>query len=195
MSDAGVADGRGRRMPDATLVGRCREGDQEAWRELVGLYERLVYSVPRSYGLSSEDAADITQATFVSLLGGLTSLRDEDAVVPWLGTVARRHTWRLIERHRRERENREHQGLGTFDGTPEVPDTEDPYEDWVQRAWLAQGLAALDPACRALLTAMYLDPGDQSYQAVGARLGMAVGTIGPARGRCLRRLRMAMGDP
>jgi len=78
--------------------------------------------------------------------------------VPWLGTVARRHTWRMIERQRRERETlrREHPRLGASDGTPEVPDPEDPYEDWVRRAWLAQGLAALDPACRALLTALYL---------------------------------------
>jgi RNA polymerase sigma factor (sigma-70 family) len=184
------------RAADHTLVGRCRQDDQNAWRELVGLYERLVYSVPRSYGFGAEDAADITQATFASLLAGLDSLRDDEALVPWLGTVARRHTWRLIERQRREREtlHREHPLLDASNG-PELQDTEDPYEDWVQRAWLSQGLAALDPGCHALLTALYLDAGDNSYRAVSARLGIAVGTIGPARGRSQQRLRAALGDP
>ena len=77
----GRSRGRARGAPDPTLLERCRGGDQDAWREFVGLYERLVYSVPRSYGLGTEDAADITQATFASFLAGLRSLRDEDVIV------------------------------------------------------------------------------------------------------------------
>jgi DNA-directed RNA polymerase specialized sigma24 family protein len=44
------------------------------------------------------------------------------------------------------------------------------------------------------LAALYLDDTDPSYRAVAARLGKAIGTIGPARARCLRRLRSAMED-
>lgn len=178
------------------LLARCRQGDQAAWSELVDLYERLVYSIPRSYGFDSDDAADITQATFMSLVAGLHSLRQDEAIVPWLGTVARRQTFRLIELRRRERQAlpRE-QELDDPEGrAQDVPDTEDPYGDWVQRAWLAQGLAALDPACRQLLTALYLDAGERSYSAVAARIGKAVGTIGPARSRCLHRLRSLMEE-
>jgi len=75
-----------------------------------------------------------------------------------------------------------------------VPDPVDAYEEWTQRAWLHQGLAGLDAGCRQLLYALYLDSADPSYQAVAARLGKAVGTIGPARARCLNRLRSAMED-
>lgn len=183
--------------PDAGLLSRCRAGDPRAWHELVTAYERLVYSVPRSYGLDREDAEDVTQTTFAQLLSGLGSLRDDRSLVPWLGTVARRQTWRVIDRRRREREvfaPAQPDRDGTHPAAGAAPDPVDAYDEWMQRAWLHQGLARLDPACRQLLQALYLDDADPSYQAVAARLGKAVGTIGPARARCLHRLRSAMGD-
>lgn len=186
-----------RELSHADLVQRCRAGDDvQAWGELVTAYERLVYSVPRSYGLDREDAEDVTQATFALLFTGLASLRDDDALVPWLGTVARRQTWRVIDRRRREREifapeRRDHNDTEL---AAAIPDAVDAYDEWTQRVWLHQGLAKLDPFCQVLLHALYLDDADQSYQAVAARLGRAVGTIGPARSRCLQRLRSAMDD-
>src|SRR4028119_2373691 len=82
-------------------------GQARAWDRLVAKYERLVFSIPRSYGLSREDAADVSQATFIALVGGLNSLTEESNVKAWLATVARRHTWRLMERGRREGTERE----------------------------------------------------------------------------------------
>ncbi|MBA3311293.1 MAG: sigma-70 family RNA polymerase sigma factor [Nocardioidaceae bacterium] len=191
-----MATAGSRVTPDTDLVPRCRAGDSQAWHELVTAYERLVYSVPRSYGLDREDAEDVTQATFAALLSGLRSLRDDQALLPWLGTVARRQTWRVIDRRRREREvlAREHPDRAGTDPAAGVSDPVDAYEEWTQRAWLHQGLTRLDPDCRRLLRALYLDDADPSYQAIAARLGKAVGTIGPARARCLHRLRSAMED-
>jgi DNA-directed RNA polymerase specialized sigma24 family protein len=102
----------------------------------------------------------------------------------------------VIDRRRRERdvlalEQRDHDGTDPAVG---VADPVDAYDEWIQRAWLHEGLARLDPACRRLLQALYLDAADPSYQAVAARLGKAVGTIGPARSRCLQRLRAAMEE-
>jgi RNA polymerase sigma-70 factor (ECF subfamily) len=110
--------------PAADLVPRCRAGDSQAWHELVTAYERLVYSVPRSYGLDREDAEDVTQATFALLLSGLRSLRDDQSLVPWLGTVARRQTWRVIDRRRRDREalapeQRDGDGTGPASDVPD----------------------------------------------------------------------------
>ncbi|MDQ3627538.1 MAG: sigma-70 family RNA polymerase sigma factor [Actinomycetota bacterium] len=183
-------------MSETDLLPRCRAGDPDAWRALVSAYERLVYSVPRSYGLGREDAEDATQATFALLLTGLATLRDDDALVPWLGTVARRQTWRVIDRRRRDQEMLARTPLdhGDDDLADLVPDPVDAYEEWTQRSWLHAGLAKLDPSCRRLLVALYLDSDDSSYRAVATRFGKAVGTIGPARSRCLQRLRAAMED-
>ena len=65
-------------------------------------YERIVFSVPRKYGLSTEDAADITQLTFTILVQSMDKLPEDSNLGGWLTTVARRHTWRLLERNRRQ---------------------------------------------------------------------------------------------
>jgi DNA-directed RNA polymerase specialized sigma24 family protein len=59
------------------LVLACKEGQARAWDRPVAKYERLVFSIPRSYGLSREDAADVSQTTFIALIGGLDSLTEE----------------------------------------------------------------------------------------------------------------------
>ena len=58
-------------LSDATLLARCRTGDGAAWHVLVERYERPVFSVARSGGLDVEDAADVTQTTFVALLDSI----------------------------------------------------------------------------------------------------------------------------
>jgi DNA-directed RNA polymerase specialized sigma24 family protein len=49
-------------------------------------------------------------------------------------------------------------------------------------------LGTLPPHQRTLLLVLHSGPA-RSYEAVGAALGMPVGSIGPTRGRALERLR------
>src|ERR687884_1727394 len=96
-STRGVAD------LDRDLILRCRQGSAGAWQQLLNKYERLVYSIPLRYGLSRDDAADIAQITFTILIESMDNLSEDSRLGPWLVTVARRHTWRLLQRNRRER--------------------------------------------------------------------------------------------
>ena len=74
----------------------------EAWDLLVKRYERLVFSVARRNGLNPEDAADVTQGTFVTLIDSLDRLRDEERLASWLMTVTRRQSWRVRNLSRRQ---------------------------------------------------------------------------------------------
>jgi RNA polymerase sigma factor (sigma-70 family) len=180
----------GVRGTDRDLILACKAGRARAWDRLVAKYERLVFSIPRSYGLSREDAADVSQATFIALVGGLDSLTEESNVKAWLATVARRHTWRLMEKGRRE-------GTGREDDLADIPwllGYEKPSERWETIDWLDAGLSQLGESCRKLLTALYLDASEPTYAEVSRRLGMPVGSIGPTRARCLQRLRAILGD-
>src|SRR5215213_4931652 len=87
---------------DRDLIRRCRQGSAGAWQQVLNKYERLVYSIPLRYGLSRDDAADIAQITFTILIESLDGLAEDSRLAPWLVTVARRHSWRLLERNRRE---------------------------------------------------------------------------------------------
>jgi len=165
---------------DEELLAACRRGDVSAWSLVLARYERLVFSVALRYGLSRDDAADIAQATFTALLQGLDDLREQDRLASWLATVARRQTWRLLERTRRER-------LETLNG--DGPEADDEIAGWERAEWLHRGLDGLGEPCRELLATLYLDPAQPSYADVAARLRRPVGSIGPTRARCLARLR------
>lgn len=165
-------------------------------------YERLVFSIPLNYGLSREDAADVSQLTFTIFMQSMDSLRDDSRLGAWLATVARRHSWRLMEKNRREGTSGKEDlassdfaGSGLddnsgaeilFGGGDESP------ERWETVQWLDQGLAEIGAKCRELLSLLYFDEESPSYIDAAERLDMPIGSIGPTRARCLKRLKEAL---
>jgi RNA polymerase sigma factor (sigma-70 family) len=180
----------GVRGSDRELIRGCKRGERRAWERVMDEYQRLVFSIPRSYGLSREDAADVSQLTFTILIQSLDSLTEESNLKAWLATVARRHTWRVMEKGRRERPGRE----DDLADTPWLLGDEKPSERWELIDWLDQGLAKISEPCRRLLKALYLDEDEPSYADISERLDMPIGSIGPTRARCLQRLRASLGD-
>lgn len=155
-------------------------------------YERLVFSIPLNYGLGRDDAADIAQITFSILLQSLDSLDDDSRLGAWLATVARRHTWRMMEKTRREGTGRERDVAES--ATLLGRSGDDSVERWELIETLHQSLSLLTEQCRELLLALYFDPEQPSYAEVSERLGVPVGSIGPTRARCLKSLRQALTD-
>ena len=170
-------------VPDSDLLHRCQDGDAHAWEMLVARYERLIFSVALRTGLTREDAADVTQTTFVALLESITRLRDDERVSYWLMTVARRQAWRV--RRRRDRES---------PWCDDAAERVDPIGDWERITDVYTALRRLGQPCRDLLHALYFDPAAPSYAAIAERLGRAVGGLGPMRARCLRRMRTLLGE-
>jgi RNA polymerase sigma factor (sigma-70 family) len=168
---------------DAELLARCRAGGAAAWDTLVGRYERLVFTVALRNGVSREDAADITQSTFVALLDALDRIRDDERLPSWLMTVARRNAWRVRGASRRE---------VSLDGVEDV--AQEPTVDWETYLALHEALGQLGGNCRELLVALYFDPAEPSYAQLAQRFGRSIGGIGPMRGRCLDRLRSILGE-
>lgn len=173
-------------MPDdsRTLIDRCLEGDSAAWRHFVERYTRLVWSVIRRHRLSEVDAEDVHQAVFTIAVTHLDRLRDAEQAAAWLATTTRRECWRLTRRRT---------GVQLGDAAASEVAAADPLpeEDRVsieERQIVREGLEELGGRCRELLEALFSAPGEPSYPQISARLGMPVGSIGPTRARCLRRL-------
>jgi RNA polymerase sigma factor (sigma-70 family) len=55
-------------------------------------------------------------------------------------------------------------------------------------ALVDRALSELDPVCREILRLRYFEEPPASYQSIAKRLGLAQGSIGPWRARCLKRL-------
>jgi hypothetical protein len=64
---------------DERLIALCREGDPQAWADLIDKYENLIYSIPVKLGMY-EEAADIFQSVCLDLLSGLSKLREPRAL-------------------------------------------------------------------------------------------------------------------
>lgn len=180
---------------DRDLILRCRQGSAGAWYRVLNKYERLVYSIPLRYGLSRDDAADIAQITFTILIQNMDSLSEDSRLGPWLVTVARRHTWRLMERNRRESANERLEGTDVAASAVLLGRSDaDSIEHWELSEWLDEGLSKISGPCRELLLALYFQPERSSYAEVAADLDMPVGSIGPRRARCLKSLRQVLGE-
>lgn len=169
--------------PDADLLREVRAGDEYAWSRLVGRYERLVFSVALRNGVGPEDAADITQQTFIELLESIDRVRDDERLASWLMTVARRLAWKTARREARQ-----------WRVIEPVEPVQDLIEVWERATVLRAALLRLGHGCRQLLEALYFGEGRGSYSEVAALLGRPVGGIGPARARCLQRLRTILGE-
>ncbi len=166
---------------DKELVAVCLEGNQQAWNELVARYQRLVYSIPRRYGLSTSDADDVFQNVFTIVLKRLGSLQNRESLAAWLITITARETSHLAARRRPTQELDERME----DGADLPPDQ---VQQWERQHIVWQALEQLGNPCRELLTALFLDPAPASYVQIAHKLKIPVGSIGPTRARCFKKL-------
>jgi RNA polymerase sigma factor (sigma-70 family) len=171
---------------DRELVGAARKGDQSAWDGLVHRHGGRVWAVARAHRLSSADAEDVFQVTFLRLVTHLDTIRQPERVGAWLATTARHECLRVLRRA----------GRAVPAGGDDALDTADVLAPSLDAALLAAErdealLAAverLSDNCRRLLRVLMADP-EPTYEEVSLALGMPVGSIGPTRGRCLKHLR------
>ena len=169
----------------AVLVDRCGRGDEQAWAELVRAYTPLLRSIARSHRLDEATASDVVQTAWRQLVQHLDRLHDPAHVGAYLATTPRRECYRVLRKAQQERPVE-----------LEVLERPDPGADELdaallssERAVLVRRALALAPdRCRSLLQVLMTDP-PPSYREVSEALGMPVGSIGPTRDRCLRKLR------
>ena len=77
-----------RNLPDADLVSLAQEGREAAYRELVGRYERPVFSLIFRMVRNREVTEDLTQDTFIKVLNHIDKYRPEFKLSSWLFKIA-----------------------------------------------------------------------------------------------------------
>jgi RNA polymerase sigma factor (sigma-70 family) len=181
---------RERSWTDERLVAECRKGNQNAWSALIEKYKNLIFSVPIKFGLSREDAADIFQAVCLDLLSDLPQLREPRALPKWLMQMSFHKCLRWKK-----------QKLVLFDDPLEIESQSEASSEelpeemmyQVQREqMLRDAVASLAPRCHRMIAMLFFENPARPYQEVAKELGIATGSIGFIRGRCLRLLRQRL---
>jgi RNA polymerase sigma factor (sigma-70 family) len=169
----------------AALLGRARDGSEEAIGQLVTELSPLLWQVARAAGLTAADAEDVVQTAWMRLLAHLDGIHTPASLTAWLVVTTKREAWRVRAAGRR-------QLPADQDWLAALPDTGPGSDERVmaddQRRALWAALGQLSPRCQELLRIVAFVP-RPDYQAVAAGLGVARGSVGPTRGRCLAKLR------
>jgi RNA polymerase sigma factor (sigma-70 family) len=186
-------------LEDTELLARCRAGEEAAWQALVRRYQRLIYTVPRRAGLGEAQAADVFQTVFSRLFEHLDRIEDGARVRAWLVTTARREALRVLEQARRVAEPAGGDGSDNDDFLANLADTA-PLPDELLAALQAQdrvrrAVEQLDERSRRFVELSFLQDEPLPYEEIARRLGIAVGSIGPTRARCLAKLRAKLMAP
>lgn len=85
---SGVAGGRPSPERDLHLVERARNGDREAFRQLVVAYQERIFIIIRGMVRNQEDARDIAQDVFIKAYSSLDSFRGQSSFYTWLYRIA-----------------------------------------------------------------------------------------------------------
>ncbi|KPI06477.1 RNA polymerase, sigma-24 subunit, RpoE, ECF subfamily [Actinobacteria bacterium OK074] len=179
------------------LVQSAVDGDAAAWDELVRGLSPLVWSVVRAHRLSDSDGGDVYQIVWFRFAQHLGRIREPHKAGSWLASTARHECLRVIKSLTRLTPTDDPRLLDRVsdDGTPEqkLIESEDAAAEVERNRRLWQEFEELGESCRRLLRVLIASP-PPSYQEVSAALGIAVGSIGPLRRRCLGRLRARLLD-
>ena len=153
----------------------------------------LLWHTARSQGADRATAEDIVQTTWLKLVEHTHDISDPQAVLQWLLMTTKREAWSAVRRGRRTvpREPWEEPTSGDPTAPVAGPDPAAASEDSELASAIWQHIERLPARCQQLLRLVaFVDRPD--YSVVSAALGIPVGSIGPTRGRCLAKLRLAL---
>jgi len=171
---------------DERLVKECLHGKEEAWTALIDKYKNLIFSIPIKYDFSREDASDIFQSVCVKLLLELPRLRRPQALAKWLIQTTSHKCL-----HWKQREQR----YVSAEDLKEMPDpalsarADEIIREVQEEQILRDCRHALSPRCAHLIQMLFFDTPARPYTEIAMQLGVATGSIGFLRRRCLDQMK------
>jgi len=176
-------------MEEQDLISSSREGDVQAFNDLVERYERLVYNVVLRMMGDSAAAEDVTQDTFVSAYKAIGKFRG-GSFKAWLLRIA---TNNCRDRFRSAHRSRSISldALMLQSESPSLADDSESPEDYALRRELGQ---ALNEGLRSLpqdqrLIVVLCDIQELSYEEASEAAGCSLGTVKSRLNRGRTRLR------
>jgi RNA polymerase sigma factor (sigma-70 family) len=183
-------------QPDDGLVMRARNGDRDAFGELVLRHQRRVWRVCRQY-LGPADAESAAQDALVKAYTSLGSFDGRSAFTTWLTRIAINTCLDELRRRRRDalrvEEGADQTGEGPLASLPDGG--AGPEDRSIQRQAVAR-LAALElelPARQREIFRLRFYA-ELELEEIAAALGVRVGTVKTQLHRAVHRLREQLGD-
>jgi RNA polymerase sigma-70 factor (ECF subfamily) len=165
-------------MTELQLIDAARQGDQDAFAELVRLYEKRVFALTTRMCKNPEDAAEAAQEAFLAAWQGLKFFRFDASFATWLYRLASNA---CIDHLRREQRHTAAAGPSlndeeTFlDVEDTAPTPQEAAERKELRALIEEGLRSLSPEHRSVLLLREIH--QLSYEEISQTLDLDLGTV------------------
>jgi RNA polymerase sigma-70 factor, ECF subfamily len=183
---------------EAELLARCRRGDADAWDELFDLHYaaagRFIFQLSPDF--SHEDAGEICQEVFLSVIKNLNAFNGESQFQTWVFRIATNKA-----RDYREKRNAAKRGGGqatvsldaenpqtglTSNLPSHAPGPDEFLMSAEQAGLLQESLEQLGEPCREIVELRYF--GDLSYEELSCTLKLNPKTVSSRLSKCLDRL-------
>jgi len=183
-------DPRASGQEDAILIGKCRNGDQLAWDDLIDKYQRLVFTIPRRAGLSESQSADILQEVFLTLFQKLDTIGQPERIRSWLVTTSKFKSWALIRKDKGKYSptTDEEMEAEMSSLTDQSPLADESLVKQEEQHLISPSLTKLEERCQKILSMIYLTEPAASYADVAKAIGVGTTSISTLRSRCLKKL-------
>ena len=193
--------------PDIELVARAKAGDLAAYETLTNRYEQRVYSLAIRMLRQEQDAEDVTQQTFLSVLENLPGFRGDAGFATWLLRIATHAALKVIRKRKGldtvslEEATEETNGYDTIPHPEYIADWRQSPEELVHKneiqRLLDEALAKLDEKYR--LVFLLRDVEGLSVKETAAALGLSAANtkvrLLRARLQLREQLTRTLGDP
>jgi RNA polymerase sigma-70 factor (ECF subfamily) len=172
---------------DAGLIDRCRQGDEQAFRELVDRYKHLVFSLIARSGAEPSRVEDLAQEVFLRIHRGLPYFRGDATLTTWMYRIV----LNLISQDRERRRATREVALDSELPAHEPRTRDRAVADVVElRDRLEKALARLPAVDRLLIAGHYLQ--EVKYEELAEALGMPIGTVKTHLHRAKKQLRVLL---
>jgi RNA polymerase sigma-70 factor, ECF subfamily len=169
--------------PEGELIDRCRQGDDDAFRELVNRYKDLVFGVLARSMPDRSRVEDVAQEVFLRIHRGLPYFRGEARLATWIFRIVINLLSRESTSRRAAREVPIDDRLPAHQ--PRSADRTLP--DLELRDRLDKAMAKLPAHYRVLIAGHYLQ--DVKYEDLAEALDIPVGTVKTHLHRAKKQLR------
>jgi len=185
-------------LGDAELVEQCKRGDSVAMERLIVKYQNRIYNVVLKICADPEDAAELTQETFVKILQNLRKFEGRSGFYTWAFRIAvnltlnhckrsSRLSVRSLDAEQTQCESSERQVLKNYLSDESSPDAADIAQRKELYEIASKALLRLDESQRAVVTLRDIE--GMSYARIAEVLDIELGTVRSRLSRARGKLR------
>jgi RNA polymerase sigma-70 factor (ECF subfamily) len=157
------------------LVARCRQGDDDAWRELVDRFGQKIYGIAYHFTMRREDAEELSQEIFLKVFENLHRYDGGFPLVAWILSVSRNL---CIDRYRRRKREKSFHFVSDDAVTALLKSDDDPASAALKRERTKLLVTALSEIPEDLAEILILrDMNGLAYDEIGKALELPDGTV------------------